>query len=136
MTDEEFVKAFARLYEAVIQRRSDEDYVIDPEQRDKLLQIYDFFAEQAGGPDDVVGPLALSPREEHGGVTATFNVFHVCGDRIRRFCDLMRFTSAFGIDCCNNGVCISCTVPNVYMPKERLNEANEQKLAFYKKTLQ
>ncbi len=121
MSNEEYVKRLGILYDKVLSLRKDEDYVVNQPQMDKLVEVLDFFLDAAERLDGSVEPVALQPREEHGGVTATFLVFDLAGEQVTRFCDVMRNCSAIGIDTTVNGeVCISCTVPQVFVHKREL----------------
>ena len=118
MSDEEYVKRLGILYNKVLSLRKDEDYVVNQSQMDKLVEVLEFFLDSAKRLDGSVEPIALQPREEHGGVTATFLVFDLAGDQVTRFCNVMRNCSAIGIDTTVNGeVCIACTVPQVFVHK-------------------
>ena len=119
MSDEEYVRQFGTLYNQVMNLKDDKDYVINAPQMEKLVKVLGFFIDEAKKQDGKVEPLSLSPREEHGGVTATFLVFDIYGDTVKRFCDVMRECSALGIDTCKDGACISCTIPNVFVPAKK-----------------
>lgn len=122
MTDSEFVTKLSKLYQVVLSLRKDEDFEVNQDQMDKLVQLYRFFLDRADELDGKVEQLRLVPKEEHSGVTATFLVFDIVGENIQKFCDVMRYCSAISIDTCKDGVCISCTVPNVFV--KRTNPMN------------
>ena len=117
MTNEEYVRRLGLLYNNVLSLRDDNDYVINQPQMDKLVEVLTFFLDEGKKQDGKVEPVKLIPREEHGGVTATFLVFDIYGDTVQRFCDVMRHTSAITIDGVEDGICISCTIPEVFVPK-------------------
>lgn len=118
MTNEEYVRRLGILYQKVLDLRTDDDYVVNQPQMDRLMDVMNFFLDEAGEQDGEVQPVKLIPKREHGGVTATFIVFDIYGDKIQRFCDVMRFTSAISIHSIGeDGICISCTVPNVFVHK-------------------
>ena len=120
MTSEEYVRRLGVLYERIMSLRNDDDYVINQPQMDKLIEVLDFFLDSAKKNNGEVEPVALVPREEHGGVTATFIVFDVYGEDIKKFCKVIGYVSALGIDSMLDGrVCISVTVPNVFVPIEK-----------------
>ena len=120
MTDEQFVKNLGKFYNIVLSLRKDDEYEVEQEQMDKLCKLYKFFFEAANGEGDEVSPLSLVPREEHGGVTATFLVFDVYGQRVQDFCHVLSACSAVSIEARTDGrIEISCTVPNVF--KKKLN---------------
>lgn len=119
MSDEQVVKKLSALYQIVLSFRKDEDYEIDQEQMDKLCALYRFFLDTAGKlKDGEVELCKLVPKEEHGGVTATFLVFDVYGDNVKRFAEVISVCSAIGAEATADGrVCIDCTVPGVFKKK-------------------
>lgn len=106
------------MYEEVLKLRKDSDYVVNQPQMDKFVKVLDFFLKHtASDPDADVEPVDLTPSEMHGGVTATFLVFDIYGDLVTEFCDTIRNCAAITIDAMTDGrVCISCTVPDVFVP--------------------
>lgn len=116
MTDKEYVERLGQLYDKILSLREDDDYAINQPQMDKLIEVLNFFLDAAQKSAGTVEPVKLTPKAEHGGVTATFVVFDIYGDDIQRYCDVMRHTSAITIDATDNGVCISVTVPEVFVP--------------------
>lgn len=117
MTDLEYVKRLEILYKKVLSLRSDEDYAINQSQMDKLIKVLTFFMDESKRQDGKLAPTKLVPREEHGGVTCTFLVFDIYGDTVKQFCDVMKECSAITIDGTEDGICISCTVPNIFIKK-------------------
>lgn len=115
LSDEEYVRRLGVLYEKILSFRKDEDYVINQPQMDKLVQVLAFFMDAAKELDGKVEPVRLAPREEHSGVTATFVVFDIVGETVQWFCDVMQHCSAITIDGTEDGICISCTVPDVFV---------------------
>ena len=115
MTNEEYVKRLGQLYEKVLSLREDDNYVINQPQMDKLVEVLNFFLDTAKKCNGKVEPVKLMPKAEHGGVTATFVVFDIYGDDIQKYCDVMRHTSAITIDGTEDGICISVTVPEVFV---------------------
>lgn len=116
MTDKEYAERLGKLYEKVLSLRDDDNYVINQPQMDKLIEVLNFFLDAAQKSNGKVEPVGLVPKAEHGGVTATFIVFDIYGEDIQRYCDVMRYTSAITIDGTDDGICISVTVPNVFVP--------------------
>ena len=112
----EFVTSIGVLYQDMISKRRDEDYKVNQPQMDKLMKIYDLFNELADGAHGEVDPMLLSPREECGGATAYFPLLLISGDEIKRFMEAISACSAFSMDVGRGKVCISCTVPNVFVP--------------------
>lgn len=117
MTNEEYVRKLGIMYQKILDARSDEDFIVNQPQMDKLMKIVEFFVDATMRLKGSVEKVDIAPREEHGGVTARFIIFTVRGDTVQKFCDVMRFCSAISIDSTDEGICISCTVPNVFVHK-------------------
>lgn len=117
MTNEEYVARLGVLYDKIMSIRKDSDFVVNQPQMDRLVDVLTFFMDSANKLDGKVEPVSLVPREEHGGVTATFLVFDVYGDSVKRFCEVLQFASAITIDATDEGICISVTIPNVFVHK-------------------
>ena len=116
LNNKEYVKRLGQLYEKVLSLRDDDNYVINQPQMDKLIEVLNFFLDAAQKCNGKVEPVKLTPRAEHGGVTATFIVFDIYGDDIKQYCKVMSYTSAITIDGTEDGICISVTVPEVFVP--------------------
>lgn len=119
LTNEEYVKRLGQLYEKVLSLRDDDNYVINQPQMDKLIEVLNFFLDAAQKCNGKVEPVKLTPRAEHGGVTATFLVFDIYGEDIQKYCKVMSYTSAITIDAAEDGICMSVTVPEVFVPIEK-----------------
>lgn len=118
LTDEEYLARVGRLYQKVLSFRKNDDYTVNQTQMDALLKVVDFFLGLANSLDGQVQRVDLNPAEEFGGVTATFLVFQVSGNKVIEFCNVMRACSCIGIDTLENGdICIDCTIPNVFVRK-------------------
>ena len=117
MTNEEYLAKLGKLYQKIMSIRKDSDFVVNQPQMDRLVNVLMFFLDRVKELDGNVEPIHLVPREEHGGVTAAFLVFDVYGDDVKRFCDVMQYASAITIDSTDDGICISVTIPNVFVHK-------------------
>lgn len=115
--DDRALQRFAELYEWAMQKRKDEDYIVNQPQMNKLIDVLEFFMDMAQKCHGSVEPVFLRPREEHGGVTANFTVFDLYGEDLRRYCEIMQYVSAMTIDAGMDGVCISVTVPYVFVER-------------------
>lgn len=113
-----FIKKFGQIYEQVMKLRKNEDYVVNPIQMDRFLDLVQFFIRKAEEYGDKVEVEKTEPKQEFGGVTATFLVFGVNGDEVREFCKVLKYCSAISIDAVEDGVAISCTVPGVFVKPE------------------
>lgn len=120
MNDEfEDIAYLGRLYEELLNSRNVDDFKINEIQFAKFAKVVEFFTTTAHKCNGKVEPVKLDPRAEHGGVTAEFIVFDIYGDGIPQFCEVMSYTSAISIDATYDGICISVTVPNVFVPVEK-----------------
>ena len=116
-TDDQ-LKSFGKLYESIKNLRDNDEFMINQKQMEKLFEVTEFFNKIAGESGGKVEPLKLVPNEEHGGVTATFIVFDMYGERLEEFKKIVQHLSALTIDSTtDNEVCISITVPNVFEPR-------------------
>ena len=116
MNDFDYVAMLGTIYNSILEARRDEDYAVNAVQLGKLIEIVEFFMEQARRLDGELEPVRISPREEHVGVTAYFPVFDLCGGELQAFCRVMQGTSGLCIDplADRESVCVSCTVPDVF----------------------
>ena len=122
MNDQEFLAIIGRLQQSAMDARKNEDYVINPVQLKKFQALVKCFYDACDGARyGTLDSVNLIPKEVHGGITASFSVFDLYGEQIPRFCDALRECSAFSIDVTNEDkVCISCTVPNVFVRRPSL----------------
>jgi hypothetical protein len=118
MTDYEFAKQFQDEFDRRMAALHDENFIVDPAQQQKLLaivlQFYRLTKEIGGRIDD----YELIPRMQHGGVTATFPIVDLSGKSVRDFCNALAEASAISMDAADDGVCISVTVPYVFIEKQ------------------
>lgn len=121
MDNNEYLKSFGKLYEKVISLRNDDNFLINEKQIEKFFEVYEFFSKATDDSETArVEPIKLIPREEHGGITATFVVFDMYGNDIEEFKKIVQYLSAITIDATEDGeICISVTVPNVFVPKAK-----------------
>ena len=118
LTDEEYVRRLGMMYDKILSLRKDSDYVVNQPQMDKLVELLDYFLTKSKALDGEVQKVNLKPAEIHGGVTAHFLVFDTHGEDVQKFCKVLSYCSAIGIDALESGdVCIDCTIPNVFVPK-------------------
>lgn len=121
---DDMIVYFARLYEQMLSQRRNEDYEINPEQMDRFLDLLHFFKSRVDPEyDDGIEPFHLEAKAEHGGFSADFCVFDLHGEEIQEFARLISCCSAISIDAMNDSqICISMTVPNIFVPKKRTEE--------------
>lgn len=121
MSDLEFARRLGVMYNEVLSLRKDDDYAVNQPQMDKFLEVMRFFLDCEKEMTGKVDPVKLSPKEIHGDVTARFLVFDLFNDSVQRFCSVMSACTAITIDVVEGDkVCISCTVPNVFIQKSQI----------------
>lgn len=81
MNDEWFVKRFGQIYDAVLALRKNEDFVVNPKQMDRFLDLVNFFLHNTD-EDDVVEIEKTEPKQGFCGVTASFLVMTIRGDNV------------------------------------------------------
>lgn len=119
--NDEFVQKMSVIHDYVMRIRKDSDYIVNQPQMDKLTALVEFFIEVSKRTAGNVLPVDLRPAAEHGGVVAHFWYFNVAGSKVKSFCDVAQHCSAISIDALDTGeVCISCTIPNVFVRKDSL----------------
>lgn len=115
---EDIIATAYELYERELASRSNRDYEVNQEQMDKFTEAYNFFVNTANKCNGDIAEVSLKPKEIHGGLTCEFTVFHLFGDQLREFSEVVKDMSALSIDAKTDGtVCISFTVPNVFKRK-------------------
>lgn len=118
-TDEEFVAALGKMYREMIESRDPKDYSVNRVQMQKLIDLQNFFIElQKEMKDGSVELEELDPRALVGGVTAKYIIVDLSMDQVQKFADAIRGCSAISIEPIIDGdgaVCISCTVPDVFV---------------------
>ena len=106
------------VYNQIMSLRKNDDYVVNPVQMDKFLDLIHWFMHRAEEFGDKVEVRDFEPKEEHGSVTATFLVLDIRGtDEVSEFARLIGVCSKVSFDLGKSGVIISCTVPNVFVRK-------------------
>ena len=115
---DEYIAELGRMYDKIMKERKDEDYVVNRPQMDKFVKVIRFFRSKTKELDGQIEEVRVVPKEEHSGLTATFIVFDLIGERqTAEFAEIVSYTSAVTIDANDKGeVCISLTVPNVFVP--------------------
>lgn len=116
--DELFLTKLGKTYEDYLQHKNDFNFAIDEVQLKKLCGITDFLNNVALDCGGSVEPIELRPREEHGGVTANFTIFDVHGEQLETLHNLIKDISALSIDIQDGEVCISVTIPNIFIPRK------------------
>lgn len=114
MDDSWFVSKFGQIYQQVIALRKNEDFVINPKRMDQFLDLVSFFLHNVD-EDGKVEIEKTEPRHGFGGVTAKFIVLTLRNENVLEFCKVLKNCSAVSIDSCDDGACISCTVPDVFV---------------------
>lgn len=115
----DFLSKIGYLYESIMNLRDNDDYIVNQPQMDKFIEILKFFQDVSTGDNGKIEPLDIIPKEESGSITATFLLFNLFGDEVVRFSDIIKHASSIAIEATiDHEVCISVTVPNVFIPKK------------------
>ncbi len=118
ISDEEFVRRFAKAMEEYLKASRAEDYVVNPAQMAKFNELVRFFTKAADDLDGRIEDVDFNTVFGTGDLTANFVVFDLNGKEVQKFCDVIRHCSAIGMDVTDTDkVCISCTIPNVFVHK-------------------
>ena len=118
ISDHEFSQRLVAKLKSAYSGASAEDFALDPIQLRKFLDLLDFFEKAAKDLGGKIEAVDLDPLNPPTGLTASFVVFDLAGDDVQRFCDVIRNCSAISMDVTSDDkVCISCTIPKVFVPK-------------------
>lgn len=118
--DIDFLRKIAIICSETIASRNNDDYVVNKPQMEKFCKAVDFFQKFVADCNGELDPIRLEPKNEGGYLTAYAYVFDISGENARKLCEIISYTSAITIDALGNGkVCISLTVPNVYVEKRK-----------------
>ena len=116
---DKYLEKFGKLCNQIINLHDNDDFLINEPQMDKFFEVVEFFTESAKECNGKLEPIKLLPKEEHGGITATFVVLDLSGDSLEKFKAVIQHASAVTFDSTtDNEVCISLTVPNVFKLKD------------------
>ena len=116
-----FVKklnAFGREFPN-IDTRSDDDYVINRPQWEKMVEVLEFFANEAEENETIeLKPSNLSPRNINGGVEISFEVLDLYGEKFDRFREILRHAKGIEMNTTLSGKAELCiTIPRVFVRK-------------------
>lgn len=118
ISDQEFVKRFMAAYHKEMEDFDPDEYQVNPEQLQKLINLIDFFKKAAKDLGGKIESIDIDPAAPPNGITANFIVFDLFGEDIQRFCEVIRHCSAISMDVTvKDEVSISCTIPNVFTLK-------------------
>ena len=115
--NEQFLLTIGRIYAKVLAERNNQDYVVNGEQMRKFQEILKFFTKLAAESGGYIESVKLEPKEESAGLTAYFPLVDIYGKHIGKFAELISYTTGITMDNSYDGVCISLSVPNVFVPK-------------------
>ena len=118
--DIQIASEVGRIYNELMSIRKDSDYVINPGQMEKFLDLVRFFNRRLIRKTTAsVEVEELKPKMTSGGVTAKFVLFDVHGEMVSEFCRVLSACSVIQIMLGNECVMISCTVPDVFVRKSK-----------------
>lgn len=118
ISDLEFARKIMNALGKEMEDVNTEDFEVNPDQMKKLSDLVEFFKKAAKDLGGKIESVSLDPSNPPSGVTANFVVFDLFGEDVQRFCDVIRSCSAISMDVnTNDEICISCTVPDVFILK-------------------
>jgi hypothetical protein len=116
--DINYVREFAKKYEAMMNERNDADYQINPKNWIKLLTVLEYLETEVARLDGKLEPVRLIPKEQHGYVQAIFDIFDVYGENLKVFTHVLKLADVFFIDALTNGkIRIGLNINDVYVKK-------------------
>ena len=114
-----FLKDLWSNYEKVKEKLSDSDYECDSVQMNKFIDLVEFLTDEADACGGIVDNINLSPKDTMGGIDAYFDVLYLYGEKLQKFCEILKGASAVSFDCdINNRVNVSITVPRIFKRKD------------------
>lgn len=114
--DRQIAAEIGRITDEIMRLRKDDDYVVNPEQMGKFLELVKFFHRRLDGkPTATVKTEKFEPKFKSGSVTASFILFDVNGDMVAEFCKVLSACSVIQISHRDDSAMISCTVPDVFV---------------------
>ena len=116
----EYCRIIGGLYEYMLEREKNEDYVFNPQQMKKFTEVWALFSEVVKENKGFQLAVSMEPKECHGWIDAKFNILDLRGDLLSRFSKVLNYCTCVGIDEVVDGFCVSMTVPNIYIRKDEL----------------
>jgi hypothetical protein len=95
----------------------DTEFEINQAQYDKFYNAVQFLADIAKECNGKMEPVVLKPFMISGGASATFEIFSLWGDDIKKLQSILEDITAIDIDIQNDKVCISFCVPDMFVEK-------------------
>lgn len=117
---EELIKELAKKYESVIEQRDDLDFQVNKRNWTKLLTVLDYLSIEAEKLGGKIEPVHIIPKEQHGYVEATFDVFDVYGESLKAFIQTLSLADSFSVESLIDGkIRIGVTINGVYQKSDR-----------------
>lgn len=117
MNLDNFLKNIYKAYTEELDSRNDDDYVVNSAQLQKLNKAYAFFKEVADECGGIIEMEQITPKEKHCGLTVYCKVFYFYLEKLSEFTEILNDSSGVSIDVEGDDVCISLTIPNVFIEK-------------------
>lgn len=112
----EFSNAYAQAYKDLMETRSDDDYVRNEKQCNKMLEAIEFFS---GMEYCEIVEIEVVPRLVHGGLTVRFeDMFYTNGNELLKFSNILNSFSAISIHVENDkDIVMSFVIPYIFKRK-------------------
>ena len=129
MNDTEFLRMVGQLYEYALSRENDDDYILNMPQYLKLVEAQAFFTRLAEANDGTVETVRLSPRERCAGLEAQFLVLDLKPGDLPGFFRVLQYSTGLCLEAKTTGeVCMSMTIPDVFIKRSEASLPAEEKL--------
>lgn len=122
--NEEFLNGFLKdcweIFQEEMDSRNNDDYEVNPDQMQHLVEAYRFFIKKAHDHNGKIDPFEYNPKELVGHLDTHFYFFELSGDDLLEFAKIIANASVITIDATLDGVThISMNFPDVYRKKNK-----------------
>ena len=130
MNDAEFLRMVCQLYEYALRKEDDNDYILNTPQYLKLVEAQAAFTRLAEKNDGTVEMVRLSPRERCAGLEAQVLVLDLKPEDLPGFFRVLQYGTGLYVEAKTTGeVCMSMTIPNVFIKRSEAVLPAEEELA-------
>ena len=116
--DQALAKGLIDIVDSLESQRSNDDYIVNKLQMTHYLNLLEIIQNQIDefGGEFEVEPL--QPKSTVGHITAYLNYVDLFASGVHKFCDEFKYCGALTIEpTSNNMICISLTMPNLFIKK-------------------
>lgn len=124
MAEDEFLKFVGKVWQDYVDSHEESDLEVDHVQYERLRDLFEFLADMTEKFGGRIEPVFLEIKEIRGGITVEFPAITLRGDDLKRFCEVAKYCSGLGFDCCYDektdtycGVFASFTIADIFVPK-------------------